>query len=155
MTITLLIIAVLIGLALLIIGFMRSGTVALLSGAALFVLALLMASVAYAHDAPMGWKYEAYCCNGNSDTGDCQQISTDRVRITSNGYEVEIRPTISSACPWRKCAAARMSSITSACTPTNSPCAASTRRTWPTEINNMRERAKYQQRLAARTGEAA
>ncbi|MCY1667882.1 hypothetical protein [Rhizobium sp. SL86] len=71
---------------------MLSRIVPLLSGAAVLVLALLVASVALAHQAAAGWEYDAYCCNGNSHTGDCQMIRTDRVRITAEGYEIELRP---------------------------------------------------------------
>ncbi len=44
-----------------------------------------------AHEAHSGWKYEAYCCNGNEHTGDCQMISTKNVRVTSNGYEISLK----------------------------------------------------------------
>lgn len=92
MTLTLIAIAMLIGTALIIIGFMRSGTAALLSGAAIFLVALLVASVVYAHESHTGMKYEAYCCNGNSNTGDCQDIPFSSVRIMSDGYEITIEP---------------------------------------------------------------
>ncbi|WP_165218266.1 hypothetical protein [Affinirhizobium pseudoryzae] len=62
------------------------------------ILALVMIAYASAspsslsaHEAHSGWKYEAYCCNGNEHTGDCQMISTKNVRITPNGYEISLR----------------------------------------------------------------
>lgn len=45
-----------------------------------------------AHEAMTGWKYEAFCCNGNEHTGDCQMISTKNVRITAQGYEISLKP---------------------------------------------------------------
>jgi hypothetical protein len=67
--------------------------IALLLAALVFV-ALSLAGVltARAHEAPAGWTYEAYCCNGKEHTGDCQQIRADRVRVTAQGFQIEIRP---------------------------------------------------------------
>ena len=65
--------------------------------ALLFVLAAGAASApVQAHEAhsPTGikWKYDGYCCNGDAHSGDCQQISTRHVRITSRGYEIFLGP---------------------------------------------------------------
>ncbi|MGF0538845.1 hypothetical protein ACQQ2Q_12680 [Agrobacterium sp. ES01] len=43
-----------------------------------------------AHDAASGWRYEAYCCNGNNHTGDCQMIPSSSVKIIGGGYRVQI-----------------------------------------------------------------
>jgi hypothetical protein len=63
---------------------------------------LLVASVchlspaAHAHEAHSGggmaWKYDGFCCNGDSKSGDCQMISTKNVKVTDNGYEVYLGP---------------------------------------------------------------
>jgi hypothetical protein len=45
-----------------------------------------------AHDAPAGWRYDAYCCNGNEHSGDCQQIPSKTVRIVRGGYQLTIAP---------------------------------------------------------------
>lgn len=46
-----------------------------------------------AHSVKGGtWKYDGYCCNGDSRSGDCQMISTRNVRITSQGYEISLGP---------------------------------------------------------------
>ncbi|TRL40047.1 hypothetical protein [Rhizobium straminoryzae] len=45
-----------------------------------------------AHEAQSGWQYEAYCCNGNNHTGDCQMISTRNVKVIAGGYEVMLKP---------------------------------------------------------------
>ncbi|WP_112437112.1 MULTISPECIES: hypothetical protein [unclassified Rhizobium] len=49
-------------------------------------------SGAQAHDAPSGWAYEPYCCNGDNETGDCQMIPPKSVAITPNGYRVTLLP---------------------------------------------------------------
>ncbi len=46
----------------------------------------------FAHDAQTGWKYEAFCCNGNNHTGDCQMIPEKSVRITQQGYQITLAP---------------------------------------------------------------
>jgi len=53
---------------------------------ALFAGAILICLVALAsaHDAPLGWKYDFQCCSGV----DCRQITTRRVKVTPQGYEV-------------------------------------------------------------------
>lgn len=45
-----------------------------------------------AHESHKGFKYESYCCNGNSETGDCQMIPTKSVRVVQGGYEVSLAP---------------------------------------------------------------
>jgi hypothetical protein len=47
---------------------------------------------ALAHDAPSGWQYEQYCCNGNRHNGDCQMIPATSVRIITGGYQVTLAP---------------------------------------------------------------
>ncbi|CAN7532593.1 hypothetical protein LJR030_005446 [Rhizobium sp. LjRoot30] len=59
------------------------------------VLTLVMiafASCVQAHEAQTGWKYEAFCCNGNSHNGDCQMIPTRSVKITPSGFVVQLTP---------------------------------------------------------------
>lgn len=58
----------------------------------LSALLALLPSIATAHDAPTGWDYEAFCCNGNSHTGDCQMIPASSVQVTKGGYRVTIGP---------------------------------------------------------------
>lgn len=52
----------------------------------------ILAPPAKAHDAPSGWKYDAYCCNGNNHNGDCQPIPSSSVKVISGGYSVKIEP---------------------------------------------------------------
>lgn len=54
--------------------------------------ALLLTTSAMAHDAPMQWKYDAWCCKGGTETGDCAQIRTDAVRIVNGGFEITLKP---------------------------------------------------------------
>lgn len=56
------------------------------------MLWLLSETFAYAHEAPSGMKYDAYCCNGNRVNGDCEMIPASSVRVTPDGYEVTLRP---------------------------------------------------------------
>lgn len=51
---------------------------------AVFAVALYI-QLAHAHDAPLGWKYDASCCSGV----DCRQIKTKRVKVTAQGYEIQ------------------------------------------------------------------
>ena len=53
---------------------------------------LLLAGPASAHAAASGWQYEAFCCNGNSETGDCQMIPARSVRVIAGGYRVMLAP---------------------------------------------------------------
>ncbi|MCJ8519479.1 hypothetical protein ABID21_002293 [Pseudorhizobium tarimense] len=60
-----------------------------------FILAqsLLFAALpAGSHDAPAGWQYDKFCCNGDGHNGDCQMISTKNVKITERGYEISLGP---------------------------------------------------------------
>lgn len=52
----------------------------------------LPALPAASHQAPAGWLYDQFCCNGDSHSGDCQMISTKNVKITENGYEITLAP---------------------------------------------------------------
>lgn len=61
------------------------------------ILSMLAASLfafvpAFAHDAPSGMKYDAFCCNGDNHTGDCQPITARSVKVTSAGYVVTLGP---------------------------------------------------------------
>lgn len=47
---------------------------------------------AYAHDAPSGWAYDPYCCNGDGETGDCQMIPSRTVKIVDGGYKITLEP---------------------------------------------------------------
>jgi len=47
---------------------------------------------ALAHDAASGWAYDPFCCNGDSETGDCQMIPSKSVKVTPNGYRVTLVP---------------------------------------------------------------
>jgi hypothetical protein len=50
------------------------------------------ASSVSAHDAPAGWSYEPFCCNGDNHTGDCQMIPSKSVKVTPRGYRVTLLP---------------------------------------------------------------
>jgi hypothetical protein len=47
---------------------------------------------AYAHDAPSGWAYDPYCCNGDGETGDCQMIPSRTVKVVEGGYQINLEP---------------------------------------------------------------
>ncbi|MBB6484202.1 hypothetical protein [Rhizobium lusitanum] len=53
---------------------------------------LLIAGPALAHDAPSGWSYDPYCCNGDGETGDCEMIPSRTVTIIPGGYRLTINP---------------------------------------------------------------
>lgn len=55
-------------------------------------LMMILALPAYAHDAATGWSYDAFCCNGDHASGDCQTIPSKSVRVTPNGYEITVGP---------------------------------------------------------------
>lgn len=58
------------------------------SAIALAILApCLSTSPAGAHE----W-YSAWCCNGDSETGDCQAIPESAVRATNDGWEITLKP---------------------------------------------------------------
>jgi hypothetical protein len=57
-----------------------------------FVFLLFFTAAAMAHDAPSGWKYDPYCCNGDGETGDCQMIPARTVTIVPGGYRVTLYP---------------------------------------------------------------
>jgi len=51
-----------------------------------FLMALLlMASLALAHEASTGWKYDAYCCNER----DCRQALPGEVQFTPRGWMID------------------------------------------------------------------
>tara|TARA_R110002012_G_scaffold315261_2_gene528928 strand:- start:13062 stop:13409 length:348 start_codon:yes stop_codon:yes gene_type:complete len=56
------------------------------------LLGLAVVGAAYAHDAPMGWRYDIFCCNGDNHTGDCQPIPASTVQVTSTGYKITLKP---------------------------------------------------------------
>jgi hypothetical protein len=58
----------------------------------LTVLLVAYACSAQAHDAQSGFHYEAFCCNGDNHTGDCQMIPAKNVKITTGGYDVSLAP---------------------------------------------------------------
>ena len=53
---------------------------------------LVVATAAHAHEAPSGFTYDPFCCNGDGDSGDCQRISSETVRPNHGGYEVTLLP---------------------------------------------------------------
>ena len=58
---------------------------------AAFLLALLP-SIATGHQSDTGQRYDAFCCNGNNHTGDCQMIPASSVQVIKGGYRVSIGP---------------------------------------------------------------
>jgi hypothetical protein len=49
----------------------------------------------YAHEAPMGWRYDAPCCsqhNHANGRGDCHPIPASAVVPIAGGYRVTLRP---------------------------------------------------------------
>lgn len=65
---------------------------AILSAIAASLLAYAWgAGEAYPHDHK-GMVFDPYCCNGNSTTGDCQEIPQSSVRAAPGGYQVTLRP---------------------------------------------------------------
>ena len=58
-------------------------------------LALAIAAIAgpaRGHQAPSGWEYDPWCCNGRGPHGDCAPVVARHVRSTAEGYVVTIRP---------------------------------------------------------------
>ena len=49
-------------------------------------VAAVLPTLATAHDAPVGWHYDSWCCSGR----DCHPIPQDEVQITPDGYLVTI-----------------------------------------------------------------
>ncbi|WP_246712827.1 hypothetical protein [Rhizobium sp. BK399] len=58
----------------------------------LALLILVAATAAKAHHAPSGFQYEAFCCNGNGENGDCQPIPSQAVRPAGGGYQIALKP---------------------------------------------------------------
>lgn len=56
------------------------------------ITAAFVAGSASAHNAPMGWRYDGFCCNGDGHNGDCQQIPTQSVKVVKGGYEITLNP---------------------------------------------------------------
>lgn len=42
--------------------------------------------------AGVTWKYDGFCCNGDSRTGDCQMIPARSVKIVKGGFEITLKP---------------------------------------------------------------
>ncbi|CAN7338381.1 hypothetical protein [Rhizobium sp. LjRoot258] len=55
-------------------------------------MVMLFAAAADAHNAPSGFAYTRYCCNGDGTSGDCQRIPSKTVRPRAGGYEVTLLP---------------------------------------------------------------
>lgn len=74
---------------------MRTMTLIMWVGLPFFVIwliwALFFAVSAYAHDHK-GMVFDPWCCNGNSTTGDCQEIPRQSVRAVNGGYQVVLAP---------------------------------------------------------------
>lgn len=58
----------------------------------LIVIFTTVVSGAGAHEAHSGFKYARYCCNGDSQTGDCQTIPMRAVTIAPGGYIISLGP---------------------------------------------------------------
>ena len=69
---------------------MRSLPLAVAALSALYVLLFVVG--AFAHDAPSGMRYDAWCCNGNAHSGDCQPIPSSSVKVVAGGYQITLRP---------------------------------------------------------------
>lgn len=59
-----------------------------------FLFLSLIASTANAHDAPTGWRYDAWCCSGSTGgsehAGDCAPIPSKAVKPIKGGYQVTL-----------------------------------------------------------------
>lgn len=51
-------------------------------------VAFFLSRPALAHNAPSGWTYDTTCCSGI----DCAPIAKDRVKITDEGFVIEVGP---------------------------------------------------------------
>lgn len=67
------------------------GASLLLLGIMYFIFEVLVGE-AWAHESRRHMEYDAFCCNGNRHTGDCQEIPSESVRIIPGGYEITLRP---------------------------------------------------------------
>lgn len=65
---------------------------AALIGAALIIAIALLVWPAGAHQSPTGFKFSSWCCNGNSEHGDCQQIPASAVEELPDGYRITLKP---------------------------------------------------------------
>lgn len=64
-------------------------------GVCLFVLVIglaVLSTPSPAHNAPTGWAFDTWCCNGNGVTGDCQRIPASSVNPAVGGYRITLRP---------------------------------------------------------------
>jgi hypothetical protein len=44
------------------------------------------------HDAPLGWSYDNWCCNGDEHEGDCQPVPESAVQSIDGGYQITLKP---------------------------------------------------------------
>lgn len=65
---------------------------AALAGAALIIATVLLIWPVRAHEAPTGFKFSTWCCNGNSVHGDCAQIPASAVEEVPGGYQITLKP---------------------------------------------------------------
>lgn len=63
-----------------------------LIGATLIMATALLVWPVRAHEAPTGFKFSPWCCNGNSVHGDCAQIPASAVEEVSGGYQITLKP---------------------------------------------------------------
>jgi hypothetical protein len=67
-------------------------------GVTLAAAAVGWAGSALGHEAPSGWRYEAWCCNAamvhpnGAVTGDCAPLPRGAVRVDREGYHVSLAP---------------------------------------------------------------
>lgn len=58
----------------------------------LAVMLIWASTPASAHDAPLGWSYDTFCCNGNGQHGDCAPVPASSIKAVDGGYEITLRP---------------------------------------------------------------
>lgn len=58
----------------------------------LLLASFLISTSAMAHEAPMDWQYDGWCCKGGTQTGDCAQIKTEAVTVIPGGYQITLKP---------------------------------------------------------------
>src|SRR5690349_12859091 len=51
-------------------------------------LFIMLMTRSYGHQAPSGWSYDPFCCNGK----DCAEIPTETVKPVNGGYSVSLTP---------------------------------------------------------------
>lgn len=59
-----------------------------------FIVGILtgLSCATYAHQAPSGFQYAPYCCNGDGESGDCQPIPSEDVKIDGADYKIALKP---------------------------------------------------------------